>query len=49
MPASARSASSWGYHAPDRLTRAGAHAVVDTGAQLLGAIEQRLAAQREAP
>jgi phosphoglycolate phosphatase len=39
---------SWGYHAPDRLTRAGAHAVVDTGAQLLGAIEQRLATQRGA-
>ena len=39
---------SWGYHAPDRLTRAGAHAVVDTGVQLLGVIDQRLAAQREA-
>ena len=39
---------SWGYHEPDRLTRAGAHAVVDTGAQLLGAIEQRLTAQRDA-
>jgi phosphoglycolate phosphatase len=39
---------SWGYHATDRLTRAGAHAVVDTGAQLLGAIDQRLTAQRDA-
>jgi phosphoglycolate phosphatase len=39
---------SWGYHAADRLTRAGAHAVVDTGALLLGAIEQRFAAQRDA-
>jgi phosphoglycolate phosphatase len=39
---------SWGYHAPDRLARAGAHAVVDAGAQLLGAIDQRLVAQREA-
>lgn len=39
---------SWGYHAPDRLTRAGAHAVIDNGAQLLAVIEQRLAAQREA-
>ncbi len=38
----------WGYHALESLTRAGAHAVVDTGAQLLGAIDQRLAAQREA-
>ena len=39
---------SWGYHAPDKLTRAGAHAVIDNGAQLLAVIEQRLAAQREA-
>ena len=39
---------SWGYHTPDRLTRAGAHAVVETGAQLLDAIEHRLARQREA-
>jgi phosphoglycolate phosphatase len=39
---------SWGYHAPDRLTRSGAHVVVGTGVELLGAIEQRLAAQREA-
>jgi phosphoglycolate phosphatase len=39
---------SWGYHTPDRLTLAGAHAVVDTGAQLIGAIEQRLAVQRGA-
>jgi phosphoglycolate phosphatase len=39
---------SWGYHAPDKLTRAGAHAVIDNGAQLLAVIEQRLVAQREA-
>ena len=39
---------SWGYHTPDRLTRAGAHAVIESGAQLLGAIGQRFAAQREA-
>jgi phosphoglycolate phosphatase len=39
---------SWGYHAPDKLSRAGAHAVIDNGAQLLAVIEQRLAAQREA-
>jgi phosphoglycolate phosphatase len=38
----------WGYHAPERLARAGAHAVVDSGAQLLGAIDRLLADQREA-
>jgi phosphoglycolate phosphatase len=39
---------SWGYHADDRLTGAGAHAIVRNGALLLDAIEQRLAEQREA-
>lgn len=39
---------SWGYHAGDRLRQAGAHAVVNEGAQLVEAIERRLAAQREA-
>lgn len=37
---------SWGYHTPDRLMRAGAHAVIDTGTELLGAIDQQFAAQR---
>jgi phosphoglycolate phosphatase len=39
---------SWGYHAPERLARAGAHAVIGAGADIVGAIEARLEAQREA-
>lgn len=38
----------WGYHTSERLTSAGAHAVVTEGARLLDAIEHRLAAQHEA-
>ncbi len=38
----------WGYHAPDRLTRAGAHAVILNGSDIVGAIEARLEAQRKA-
>lgn len=38
----------WGYHAPERLARAGAHAVIRDGAGIVGAIEARLDAQREA-
>lgn len=37
----------WGYHAGDQLRGAGAHTIVERGAQLLGAIERRLATQRE--
>jgi phosphoglycolate phosphatase len=40
---------SWGYHAPERLARAGAHAVIRDGGDLVGAIEARLDAQRETP
>lgn len=49
--AMARSASvgalgvAWGYHRPDLLLSAGAHRVIDTGADLVSAIEQRLAEQ----
>ncbi len=39
---------SWGYHAADRLQQAGAHAVVEEGADLVAAIEARLAMQIEA-
>ena len=35
----------WGYHEPERLRRAGAHAVVPSGDRLLAAIETRLAAR----
>jgi len=51
--AMARSASvgalgvGWGYHRPDLLRAAGAHRVIDTGEELLGAIEQRLAEQAQ--
>ncbi len=38
---------SWGYHAPERLARAGAHAVIRDGMDIVGAIEARLDAQRE--
>jgi phosphoglycolate phosphatase len=38
----------WGYHDGLRLRAAGAHAIVQEGAYLLDAIEQRLSAQREA-
>jgi phosphoglycolate phosphatase len=38
----------WGYHAGERLQRAGAHAIVKEGARLLDAIERRLSAQHEA-
>jgi phosphoglycolate phosphatase len=38
---------SWGYHAGDRLRGAGAHDVVDSGADLIDAIERRLSFQRE--
>ncbi len=37
----------WGYHAPERLTRAGAHTVIRDGADIVAAIEARLEAQRE--
>ncbi|MGE0699338.1 MAG: HAD-IA family hydrolase [Hyphomicrobiaceae bacterium] len=35
----------WGYHRPDLLVAAGAHHVIDTGEELIGAIERRLAEQ----
>jgi phosphoglycolate phosphatase len=35
----------WGYHAPERLRQAGAHAVAERTDALLGAIDARLAAQ----
>jgi phosphoglycolate phosphatase len=35
----------WGYHRPDLLLAAGAHRVIDSGCDLVDAIEQRLAAQ----
>jgi|LNFM01.1.fsa_nt_gb phosphoglycolate phosphatase len=38
---------SWGYHHPDLLVRAGAHRVIDRGADLVSAIEQLLG-EREA-
>ena len=37
---------SWGYHAPERLARAGAHAVINNGADIVSAIDARLEAQR---
>jgi phosphoglycolate phosphatase len=49
--AMARSASvgalgvTWGYHRPDLLLAAGAHRVIDTGEELVLAIEERLAEQ----
>ncbi len=39
---------SWGYHTGDRLRGAGAHSIITQGNELLDAIEQRLALQREA-
>jgi phosphoglycolate phosphatase len=39
---------SWGYHTGDRLRGAGAHSIIKQGSELLDAIEQRLALQREA-
>ena len=35
----------WGYHAKDRLTSAGAHVIVENGADLLAAIDRQLAWQ----
>ncbi len=35
----------WGYHAPERLRLAGAHAVAERGEDLVAAIDARLAAQ----
>ena len=35
----------WGYHAPERLRQAGAHAVAESADVLLAAIDARLAAQ----
>ena len=35
----------WGYHAPQRLVQAGAHAVVDGSDALIAAIDARLAVQ----
>jgi phosphoglycolate phosphatase len=35
----------WGYHAPERLRLAGAHAVVESADALLASIEAQLAAQ----
>ena len=35
----------WGYHAAERLTRAGAHTIIDDGRQLLAAIDRQLGAQ----
>ena len=35
----------WGYHAAERLTRAGAHTVIDDGLLLLAAIDRQLGAQ----
>jgi phosphoglycolate phosphatase len=38
----------WGYHAPERLRRAGAHALAESGDALVAAIDARLAAQEAA-